>query len=97
MENQSFTHNFDRNFSNIITDHISKDKKYVYYSDTNGANVVKIDTQPYFNSYPEKYLVDVNHDTALLITNEIKGMLNDIKAIQISEQQYKSLSNMQKN
>lgn len=93
-ENDSFTKNFDRNFSNII-DEVSKPNEknieleqpirpsYQFYSDRMGLNKIRINKNPAFYSHPVKHEVIINGEKYFLEGPEINKLLTDTKVSRI--------------
>lgn len=82
-ENQSFTRNFDRNFSNQIEqvdNEADKAPIYEYYSDPMKMNQIIVNRCPKFSSLPIKFEVNVNGQINYLTKDQIDKMLVDIKA-----------------
>lgn len=88
-ENDTYTKNFDRNFTNVIEEVSNPSGRkseytippaYEYYSDRMGINKIRIDKNPAFYSHPVKHEVIVNGKQFYLEGSEIKKLLLDTRA-----------------
>ena len=88
-ENKSFQRNFDRNFSNVITEVENYATPPVeYYVDANRLNYAIVDRTVLYASNPPKYKIMVNGDTATMTNDRISEFLQQIRAIRIPKEQF---------
>lgn len=88
-ENPSAGRNFDRNFNNFIEEADSvRGPIYEYYVDRNCVNMIMIDRQVLYRSNPPKYRIIMNGEEAILTDDQIKKILNDVRAVRIDEDQF---------
>jgi len=88
-EDQSFQRNFNRNFSNEIEEVESYGPPPVeYYVDKNWINRIVIKWERIYGSDPAKYHVSLNGDNTSMTNDQIKQLIQSVRATRISKEQF---------
>ncbi len=89
-ENKSFQRNFERNFTNVLSE-VEKvgPAPLEYYTDVNNLNYLIVDRTVMYDSNPPKFRVNLNGNIASVTNDKINDLLQNIKAIRIDSHQFK--------